>query len=71
MITDHMELTTYRDAQHWANEILTDADHTDADEERLAAWIWEHKSGPRCSYAEHPISTLDEDAFAAIVYSPE
>lgn len=59
MITDHMTLTTIRDAYTWASQF----DLTDAQIERLGDWIWDNKPKINCTYAEHPLYELESDTF--------
>ena len=64
MITDSMRLTTRRDAAIWAGEAGL---RTAGEEERLTAWIWQHKPAPGCTYQEHPLAHLTLDQFWRIV----
>jgi len=56
MITEHMTLTTRRDAYQWASEC---GDLTDAQIERLGDWIWDNTPSHKCAIGEHPISKIE------------
>ena len=56
MITEMMTLTTYRDAQQWASDFGLECD---AQQERVAAWIWENKPEPNCTWADFQAANAD------------
>jgi len=63
MITEHMQLNSYRDAQVWAAQMGLD---TPEQEERVAAWIWAAKPGYGCTWAgfqEFNQEVLESDEF--------
>jgi hypothetical protein len=63
MITEFMRLTTTRDAATWAANMGL---QNDEQEKRVAAWLWANKPAIGCTYAEHPVKSLSEDAFWSI-----
>lgn len=63
MITEYMMLTSRVDARTWADYYDLHANGTD----RLTDWIWKHKPHPACYFSEHPLSTLSDEEFWAIV----
>lgn len=63
MITPSMTLDTRRDATIWAEQQDLDSAAT----ARLAEWIWRVKPAIGCTYREHPLSSLTEDEFLAVV----
>jgi len=65
MITEYMELATFNDARQWANECGDDL--TNEQIQSLAQWIWDNKPQINCTYAEHPLSSLDADSMWKII----
>jgi hypothetical protein len=49
MITKYMQLESYTDARQWASEFGLECD---AQEARVAEWIWENKPEIRCTWEE-------------------
>jgi len=64
IITESMELITYKDAQQWASSFGIESD---AGIEKLAEWIWANKVGYRDSFSKHPVSQLNDVDFWNIV----
>jgi hypothetical protein len=62
MITDAMQLTTFRDAQLWAQQFGLECA---AQEARVADWIWESKPKQGCTWADF------RDAHAEVFESDE
>lgn len=63
MMTNAMQLTTYRDAQVWAQQFGLECD---AQEERVADWIWENKPEPGCTWEDFQAAhadTLESEEF--------
>jgi len=67
IITEHMQMTSRRDAGQWAGSYNLAADQT----ERLADWIWTNNPYQGCPYAEHPFSQLSIDEFWSIAEGDE
>jgi len=63
MMTDAMQLNSMTDASTWAQNM---GNLSDAQQTRLANWIWENKPEIGCRYDEHPIYNI-EDGFWEIV----
>ena len=62
MITECMQLNSYRDAQQWASDFGLECD---AQEERVADWIWDNKPEIGCSWSEF------QDANSGVLESEE
>ena len=56
MITENMELDSRRDAQQWASDFGLECD---AQEERVADWIWRNKPEIGCTWGEFQMENLD------------
>jgi len=57
MITESMQLNSYRDAQQWASDL---GDLTAAQQERVADWIWDNKPEIGCTYEDFCEQNADE-----------
>ena len=66
MITELMKLTTARDADQWAGDMLENCDYTTAGITRLSNWLWDNFAGK--NYGEIRDQMPEGDAFWDIVY---
>ena len=67
MITKYMTLTTTRDADQWASDMVEGISclHYDYDQAAalLSNWLWNNKPFVGCTYGGHPIAALSDEQF--------
>lgn len=60
MITESMHLVSLSDAKIWAEQLGLENDEPVS---RVAAWIWDNNPSIDCTYADHPIRSIEQDDF--------